>query len=308
MDRWTLRQFRIFESVARHRSYTRAAEELHLTQPAVYIQVRRLEETLGLPLFETVGRRIVPTRAGEETLAAATEILGRLRQLSGTVAELKGTVGGPLRVAVVTSAKYFIPEVLAEFLRRHPQVQPQLTVANRAAILERLAERRDDFCIMGQVPEGMDLQAHAVRDNLLVAVAPAGHPLAGHRSVPLETLAGEPFLMREPGSGTRNTVERTMAEHGLGVTASMELGSTEAIKRAVIAGLGVSVLSLSSLDFELESGRLVVLRVEGFPLRRTWFAVHAKSKRLGPTADAFLSQLMRDRDDVRRRTATEGAP
>lgn len=307
MERWTLQQFRIFESVARHRSYTRAAEELHLTQPAVYIQVRRLEESVGLPLFETMGRRIVPTRTGEATQAAATEVLGRLRQLSATVAELKGTIGGPLRIGVVSSAKYFIPEVLAKFLRRHPEVQPQLTVANRAAILERLAERRDDFCIMGQVPEGMDLEAHAVRDNLLVPVAPVSHPLAGHRSVPLEALAAEPFLMREPGSGTRDAVERTMAEHGLKVTASMELGSTEAIKRTVIAGLGVSVLSLSSLDFELDSGRLVVLRVDGFPLRRTWFAVHAKSKRLGPTADAFLSQLMQDGEEMRRRIASDGA-
>ncbi|MDA8231846.1 MAG: LysR family transcriptional regulator [Magnetospirillum sp.] len=303
MDRWTLQQFRIFEAVARHRSYTRAAEELNLTQPAVYIQVRRLEEAVGLPLFETVGRRIVPTHAGEETMAAATEVLARLRLLSGTMARLKGTVGGPLQVAVVTSAKYFMPEILVKFLRLHPNVQPQLTVANRAHILERLTARRDDFCIMGQVPEGLDLVAHAVMENLLVPIAPAGHPLAGHRILPLEALAAEPFLMREPGSGTRQAVERTMSEQGLAITTTMELGSTEAIKRAVIAGLGVSVLSLSSLDFELASGRIALLKVEGFPLRRTWFAVQPNGRQLGPTADAFLSLLIQEGESIRKKNS-----
>ena len=287
MDRWTLQQFRIFEAVARHRSYTRAAEELNLTQPAVYIQVRRL----------------VPTRAGEETMAAATEVLSRLRHLSATMAELKGTVGGPLRVAMVTSAKYFMPDILAKFLRLHPNVQPQLTVANRAHVLERLTARRDDFCVMGQVPDGLDLAAHAVMENLLVPIAPAGHPLAGNRMLPLEALAGEPFLMREAGSGTRDAVERTMAEQGLALATTMELGSTEAIKRAVIAGLGVSVLSLSSLDFELAAGRLALLKVEGFPLRRTWFAVHPRGKQLGPTAGAFLSLLMQEGEGMRKRNS-----
>ncbi len=299
MDRWTLQQLRIFEAVARHRSYTRAAEELNLTQPAVHIQVRRLEETIGLKLFETVGRRIKPTRAGEAALAAAADVLARLRSLSATVADLKGKVAGPLRIAVVTSAKYFVPEMLGEFLRRHPDIQPQLTVTNRAQILDRLSERRDDFVIMGQVPDGMDLVGHAFMENLLVPVAAADHPLAGHRQIPLEALASERFLMREAGSGTRGAIERLMAEHGLNISASMELGATEAIKRAVIAGLGVSVLSLSSLEFELESGRIAVLRVDGFPLRRMWFAVHHRSRQLGPTAAAFLSLLMQQGEVAR---------
>ncbi|WP_029007891.1 LysR family transcriptional regulator [Azospirillum halopraeferens] len=303
MERWTLQQFRIFEAVARHRSYTRAAEELHLTQPAVHIQVRRLEETVGLPLFETVGRRIVPTRAGEATLEAAAEVLGRLKALGGTIADLKGRVGGPLRVAVVNSGEYFLPAVLGEFLRRHPEVQPQLIVTNRARIVERLAERRDDFVVMGRTPEGMDLAAHPFMDNLLVPVAGPDHPLAAHRALPLETLAGERFLMREPGSGTRDAVERLMAEQGLSVRTTMELGSTEAIKRAVMAGLGVSVLSLSSLEPDLEAGRLTLLRVAGFPLRRTWFAVHHRGKRLGPTADAFLALLMQEGESARQRNS-----
>ncbi len=298
MDRWTLQQFRIFESVARHRSYTRAAEELHLTQPAVHIQVRRLEKTVGLPLFEMVKRRIMLTRAGEATLEVASEVLNSLKRLKGAIADLKGKVSGPLKVGVVSSAKYFMPLALAGFLRAHPDVQPQLTVANRARIIERLRQQNDDFCLMGQVPEGLglDLSVHAIMENLLVPIAPPGHPLAGHASVPLAAFAGEPFLMREPGSGTRDAIERTFAELGLAVNATMELGSTEAIKRGVMAGLGVSVLSLSSLDFELESGRIALLRVQGFPLRRTWFAVHPRGRQLGPTADAFLSQLMTGRE------------
>lgn len=301
MERWTLQQFRIFEAVARHRSYTRAAEELHLTQPAVHIQVRRLEESMGLRLFETVGRRILLTHAGELTLAAASDVLSRLRGLTGTVADLKGKVAGPLKVAVVTSAEYFIPASLGEFVRRYPEVQPQLTVTNRARIIERLADRCDDFVVMGQMPESLDLVGYAFMENLLVPVAHPDHPLAGHRQVSLEALAAERFLMREPGSGTRNTIERFMTEHALAVSTAMELGSTEAIKRAVMAGLGVSVLSLSSLDLELRSGHIAILKAQGFPLRRTWFAVHHRARRLGPTADAFLSLLMQDGELARQR-------
>lgn len=292
MDRWTLQQLRIFEAVARHRSYTRAAEELHLSQPAVHIQVRRLKEAVELPLFETVGRRIQLTRAGEAMLEAAGSVLERLKVLKGTLADLKGKVGGPLKVGVVSSAKFFMPELLARFLRAHPDVQPQLTVTNRARIIERLRAQEDDFCIMGQVPGGLGLAAHPVMENLLVPIARSDHPLVGHSIVPLASFAGEPFLTRERGSGTRDAIERCFADQGLKVNASMELGSTEAIKRAVIAGLGVSVLSLSSLDFEIETGRIALLRVEGLPLRRTWFAVHPQEKRLGPTANAFLAELM----------------
>lgn len=303
MERWSLQQFRLFEAVARHRSYTRAAEELHLTQPAVHIQIRRLEEAVGLKLFETVGRRLVLTRAGELTLAAANDVLTRLKGLTATVADLKGKVAGPLKVAVVTSAKYFVPTMLGEFLRRYPEVQPQLTVTNRARILERLAERRDDFVVMGQVPEDMDLRCHAFMENLLVPIAHPDHPLVSSRQVAIEALAAERFLMREPGSGTRSAIERLMAEHRLTVSTVMELGSTEAIKRAVMAGLGVSVLSLSSLDLELESGRVALLKVDGFPLRRLWFAAHHGATRLGPTADAFLSLLIHEGARQRRHYA-----
>jgi DNA-binding transcriptional LysR family regulator len=298
MDRWTLQQLRLFEAVARHRSFTRAAEEVHLTQPAVHIQVRRLEAAVGQPLLESIGRRLTPTRAGEAMLEAAQEVLGRLKRLTGTLADLGGKIGGRLDVGVVSSAGYFMPELLAAFLRLHRDVQPRLTVANRARIIERLREQADDFCVMGQVPDGvgLDLAAYPVMENLLVPIAPPGHPLSGTATVPLAAFAGEPFLVREAGSGTRDAIERAFAEHGLTVNPAMELGSTESIKRAVMAGLGVSVLSLSSLELEIEAGLLAPLRVEGLPLRRTWFAVHQRDKHLGPTANAFLSQLMTDRE------------
>jgi LysR family transcriptional regulator, low CO2-responsive transcriptional regulator len=300
MFRWSLQQLRIFEAVARHRSYTRAAEELNLTQPAVHIQVRRLEAAAGLRLLESRGRRMTLTRAGEAMLDASEEVLGRLKRLSGTFADLAGKIGGPLKVGAVSSAGYFMPKMLAAFLRSHPDVQPQMTVANRARIVERLHAHADDFCVMGQVPEdlGLELAAYPVLENLLVPIAPPGHPLAGAGVVPLAAFAGEPFLMREAGSGTRKAVERTFAQHGLAVNTAMEFGSTEAIKSAVIAGLGVSVLSLSSLEFEIEAGRISHLRVENFPLRRTWFAVHLRDKHLGPTAEAFLSQLKTGHDGI----------
>jgi DNA-binding transcriptional LysR family regulator len=291
MERWTLQQLRIFEAVARHRNYTRAAEELHLTQPAVHIQVRRLSEAVDLPLFEMVGRRMVLTRAGEATLEMAAEVFSRMKRLNATLADLSGKVGGELKVGVVSSATYFMPEMLATFLRAHPDVQPQLTEANRAGIIDRLEKNLDDFCIMGQVPDGLDVSAYPIMENLLTPVAAPNHPLAGHPKVSMASFAGERFLMREPGSGTRELIERTFAEHALAINATMNLGSTESIKRAVIAGLGVSVLSLSSLEFEVEVGRIAVLRVEGFPLRRTWFAVHPREKHLGPTANAFLTEL-----------------
>ncbi|HWP01540.1 MAG TPA: LysR substrate-binding domain-containing protein [Methylococcus sp.] len=289
----TLRQLDLFEAVARHSSFTRAAEEHYLTQSAVSIQIKRLEEQVGLPLFEHVGKRIYLTAAGKELHQAASEVLGRLRELEAALASLRGQVKGPLQIAVVTTAKYFMPRLLGEFLRLYPEVEPRLTVTNRANILERLKRNCDDLVVMGQAPEESNAEPHAFLDNKLVVVAHPGHPLARERRIPLVRLAQERFLVREPGSGTRMAMDRLFAEHRIGITPYMELGSSEAIKQGVMAGLGISILSLQNFPLERANGLLTVLDVEGFPLERRWYAVYLKGKRLSRVASTFLDFLLR---------------
>ena len=291
---WTLQQMRLFEAVARHRSYTRAAEELHLTQPAVHIQVKRLEENMGLPLIESLGKKLMLTRAGEEVYAATIAVMTRLEALNVTLTDMKGKVAGPLRIGAVTSAEYFMPYFLGQFLREYPEVEPLLEVANREQVIKRLATNDDDFVVMGQVPESLGLSVNPFMDNILIPIAHPEHPLAGRRAVPLQALAAERFLMREPGSGTRSATERRFAEHGLRAQIYMELGSTEAIKQAVMAGLGVSVQSTSSVTLELETGRIAALDVVGFPLQRMWHAVHLHGRHLSLTAARFLEFLVRE--------------
>lgn len=291
---WTLQQFRLFEAVARNRSYTRAAEELHLTQPAVHIQVKRLEESMGLPLIELVGKKLLLTRAGDEVYAAALDVTTRLQALADSLTDMKGKVAGPLKVGVVTSAKFFMPHFLGRFVHEYPEVQPQLTVTNRARVLERLANNLDDFVVFGQIPEKLDLVALPFLENPLVLAAHPDHPLAAERNIPIERLASERFLLRESGSGTRSSTERLFAEHGLQLKPYMELGSGEAIKQAIMANLGISIVPLGSLELELEARRVVVLDVEGFPMRRMWHAAHLGGKRLGLTAATFLEFLLRE--------------
>lgn len=291
---WTLQQLRIFEAVARHRSYTRAAEELHLTQPAVHIQFKRLEENMGLPLIEQVGKKLLLTHAGNEVYDAALAVMTRLKALSDTLDDMKGHVTGPLKIAVVTSAKFFMPHFLGRFLRKYPQVQPQLTVTNRARVIERLQGNQDDFVVMGQIPEHLDLTVHPFMENPLVMAAHPEHPLAGKKNIPFGRLANERILLRESGSGTRSATERLFAEHGLQLNLYMELGSGEAIKQAIMANLGLSIVPLGSLELELDAGRIVLLDIEGFPLQKMWHAVHLGNKQLGLTARVFLDFLVKE--------------
>lgn len=289
--RWSLQQLRLFEAVARLGSYTRAAEEQHLSQPAVHIQVKRLETAIGQPLIQAVGRKLLLTRAGDAVHAAAVDVINRLAGLAEALHEIDARVAGPLKVAAVTSAQVFLPQLLGRFVRTYPDVQPQLTVTNRERVIQRLLANDDDFVVMGQVPTPSDLTVIPFMDNRLVAVAAASHPLARHKRIRLERFAAERHLAREPGSGTRTAAEKLFATHGLTVQPYMTLGSNEAIKQAVVAGLGVSVLSQGSLELELATQRLAMLDVQGFPLHRTWNAVHLGGKRLGLTAQTFLDFL-----------------
>jgi len=294
----SLRQMQIFEAVVRLGGYTRAAEELHLSQPTVSMQIKKLSETLGSPLLEKVGNRLHTTAIGDEVYASAQNILSNMVSLGESAETLEGVVKGPLRIAVITTAKYFMPHLLGAFVTQHPEVKPILKVTNRSRVLERLKSNEDDLLIMGQVPVELDVEAYPFIDNELVVVANPQHPLTQCKSISLQQLAKERFLVRESGSGTRLAVERLFAEQGLEVQPYMELGSSEAIKQAVMAGLGISVLSRHNLRLELTHNHIAVLDVKGFPLFYRWYAVHLKGKKLPLAARTFLDFLLQQGKDM----------
>ncbi|BBL76935.1 LysR family transcriptional regulator [Methylomagnum ishizawai] len=283
----TLRQLKVFERVARRLSFTRAAEELYLTQPAVSMQIKQFEENIGLPLFERLGKKIYLTRAGEELYQLSRTISEQLDAAELLIEELKGTDGGRLVVAVASTVHYFGIRLLAEFCRRYPKVKVSFKVTNRKGLLQQLEDNEADVVLMGQPPEDQDLQYEAFLENPLVLIAPAGHPLAGKRGIPLSELQDENFIMREQGSGTRSAAERYFGERGVHLTASMEMNTNGAIKQGVEEGLGLAIVSIHTLERELESGRVVVLDVEHFPIRRQWFIVHRSGKRLSAVAREF---------------------
>jgi DNA-binding transcriptional LysR family regulator len=287
MRRLTLRQFRVFEAVARHLSFSRAAEELHLSQPAVSMQVRGIETILGIPLTEQLGKKIFLTEAGREVLHASQAITARLDDLQANLAQLRSIDSGQLSLAATSTVNVVATDMLARFRGRHPGVSVHLDVSNRAAVLDQLVGNRIDLAIMGQVPDGLGLEAIRFMDNPLVAIAPPDHPLVGKKNISVESLAAESFLVREAGSGTRGAMERFFAARALEIHSSMEMSSNEAIKQAVQAGLGLGILSLQTLEMELALERLAVLDVEGFPILRHWYIVHRANKRLSPVALAF---------------------
>ncbi len=294
----TLRQMQIFEAVVRLGGYTRAAEDLHLTQPTVSMQIKKLNEAIGYPLLEQVGRHVHPTVAGVEVYSAARDILDRMVMLGESTTELGMVVKGPLRIAVITTAKYFMPHLLGAFISLYPEVEPILKVTNRSRVLERLKSNKDDLLIMGQVPEDLDVIAQPFVDNELVVVTNVNHPLTKCSSITLEQLHKERFLMRETGSGTRLAINRLFAEQNLIIRPYMELGSSEAIKQAVMAGLGISVLSRHNLRLELEHNHIAVLDVVGFPLFYRWYAVYLKGKKLSLVSRTFLEFLLEQGKDM----------
>jgi LysR family transcriptional regulator, low CO2-responsive transcriptional regulator len=287
----TLRQLEVFAAIARLGSFTRAAEELFLTQPTVSMQIRKLTDAVGVPLFEQVGKKIFLTDAGRELNRACREIFALLGRFEMYVADLKGLATGSLRLSVVTTAKYFIPRLLGSFCQIHPGIDVSLKVSNRERILERLADNEDDLYILGQPPEDLEAEAESFLQNPLVVLAPVGHHLAGKKRISLESLAKEPFLLRESGSGTRIATERLFAAHGLKLNVRMELGSNEAIKQAIVGGLGVSVLSRHTLVMDAPAGQIAILDVEGFPIERYWYVVYPSGKKLSVVAQAFLEHL-----------------
>lgn len=288
----TLRQLQVFDAVARHLSFSRASGELHLSQPAVSMQVKQLEEALGLPLFEQIGKKIFLTDAGREVQRVSQAIEQQLLDLENTLADLRGVRGGALTVGVVSTAHYFATRLMAQFRQLRPDVRLTLNVVNRETLLNQLAANETDLAIMGQPPVGRDLEAQAFMLNPLVVIAPPQHSLAGERNIPFRRLAEEPMLAREVGSGTRNAMEGLFHEHGLTLQPAMEMNKNEAIKQAVEVGLGLGVVSLHTVERELAAGRIIALDVEGFPILRHWFLVHRHGKRLSPVAQAFREYVL----------------
>lgn len=287
----SFRQLRVFQAVAQHLSHTRASEELNLTQPAVSMQIRLLEEEVGLPLFEKLGKQICLTEAGRELYQYSRTIFAELEEAEAVLQSLRGLNRGTLNIAVASTVNYFAPRLLAVFHRRFPGIRLTLEVTNRQSLIRLLQSNELDLALMGQPPEQLDLDAEAFMDNPLVVIAPPDHPLVRERQIPLERLAQETFVIREPGSGTRAAMERYFAERGVKLQTGMQMTRNEAIKQAVRAGLGLSLVSGLTIELELETGRLAVLDVVGFPLRRRWYLVHRQGKRLSPAAAAFREFL-----------------
>lgn len=293
----TLHQLKIFTILARHLNMTRAAEELYMTPAALSIQIKQLSQAMGAPLYEQIGKRLFLTDAGRLVDVASRDVHERLEVLAMDLAQAQGIESGSLRVSIITTAKYFVPRILGAFSKLHPGIDIALEVINRDHILERLRQNLDDLYIMGQAPDNLSVMALPFMENPLVIVAPADHPLAAKRNIDPKELAGEPFIAREPGSGTRLAGEHFFQERGVHLTTRMTLGSNEAVKQAVAGGLGLAVLSRHTLVLDAASGAFAVLDVQGFPLLRHWYAVYPMGKQISPVTRAFLTYI-----------ATEGTP
>ncbi len=291
----TLHQLRIFHAVAQHNSFARAAEALHLSPPTLSLQVKQLSETVGQPLFEQLGKKIFLTAAGHVLAEACADVDVRLERLGEDLAALQGVERGSLKLAILTTVKYSVPKLLGGFCAAHPGIEVTMFVGNREALLQRLAANQDDLVIMGQPPEQMDLVSEPFADNPLVLVAPPDHPLVGKKRIAPQRLKDEPFILREPGSGTRLTSEKFFASHGIALKNRLEVGSNEAIKQTVAGGLGLAVLSAHTVTAELALGELVQLDVQGFPLIRRWHVVYPRGKRLSAAALAFKDWMFEHR-------------
>lgn len=290
----TLRQLQIFAAAARTLSFSRAARAVHLTQPAVSMQMRELERIAGLPLFERGRGRLRLTAPGEVLLVHAQRVLKELRDAEEALAALAGLSRGRLTIAVVSTAKYFAPKLLAQFTHRHPKIELRLLVNNRAEVVRLLSDDEVDLAITGTTPHELPLAAKPFARHPLVIVAAPEHPLARRRRLPAAELAGETFLVREPGSGTRAALERFLRSARVHPGRTMEMHSNETIKQAVMAGMGVAFLSGHAVGLELAAGYLVVLPVEGLPVYREWNVVHREGKVLSPAAAAFHAFVLQE--------------
>lgn len=300
--RVTVRQLQTFEAVARLGSVTRAAEEMHVSQPTVSKQMKQLQEEIGLPLLDQIGKKLFLTEAGQELYQTCSEWISTWGRLEQKMADLKGMKQGRLRIAAVTTTKYFMPRILGPFCQTYPGIDVSLEVLNRTRVLERLQQNEDDLYIMGVPPDDASVVAQAFLENQLVIIAPASHALAQQSKISLQTLAQEPFVLREQGSGTRLLIERLFRESGLNLNVRMELGSNEAIKQAVAGGLGISLISRSTLHGGPISSEIALLDVVDFPIKRHWYVLHHRDKKASVVTKTFIEYLFTHIDLLRPHT------
>ena len=294
---FTLKQLQVFEAVAELRSFSLAAKRLYLTQPAVSIQIKRLEEMIGMPLFDRLGKQVMLTAAGDELLLHSRRVHQQLDEARRMLADLRGLRRGKITLTMAATANYFAPQLIAGFHRKFSDARITLDVANRAGLIAALEENRSDMVIMGRPPEELDVDKVSFCENPLVAIAAPGHPLADQHNISLSRLSQEPFIMREEESGTRIATQRFLDGHGLVANVVMEMNRTEAIKQAVMAELGIGIVSLHTLDMELQLQRLVVLDAVDFPIMRHWYLVHRSGKRLAGLPQAFKQFLLQQADE-----------
>jgi LysR family transcriptional regulator, low CO2-responsive transcriptional regulator len=283
-----LPQLRVFEASARLGSFTRAAQELHISQPAASVQIKKLAETIGAPLFEQVGKRIYLTETGERLSESCEQIFSAFTALDESLAGMRALESGRLRLAVSTTGMAFAPRLLGAFVALHPKVETSVQTCNRQSLLARLSANEDDLYLFADRPDVDDVVVQELLPNPLVVLARDDHALVGARNIAFERLASEPFLVREEGSGTRRITMRLFRERGLAPAVRMELATNEAIKEAILAGLGVTIISRYTFGLDPESSRFRSLDVEGFPLENHWYFAYPAGKQLSSVARAFL--------------------
>lgn len=284
----TLPQLSVFDAVARLGSFTKAGEELFMAQPTVSVQMKKLSETIGLPLVEQVGKRVQLTEAGRVLHEGCLELFRALSRVEQNLSDLRGLEAGRLQLAVSTTAEYFMPRILAEFIKHHPKIEVSLHILNRSALLDRMSRNLDDLYVFSGVPEVDDAVKRPILPNPIVALAHAKHPLAQEKNIPFTRFAEEPFLMRETGSGSRVTAGELFTKFGIEPRIRMELSNNEAIKQAIIAGLGVSIMSRYALGLDVPHEQLAVLDVQGLPIDRGWVFAHPAGKQLSLVAQSFM--------------------
>ncbi len=287
MKNITLRQIRIFASAARHSSFARAAEELHLTAPAVSMQIREMEEELGVALFARIGRRVELTSAGEYFLVFARRVLSTLSEAESVMQRLKGAKTGSLKIGLISTAKYFLPRMLGAFRKDHEGIQIRIEVRNRDQLIELLRGGEIDLAIMGRPPRHLDTRAEVFASHPLAFIAPPSHRLVQQREIHTSVLDTEELIIREDGSGTRYVMEKFFEQHKIDPPVTMEMSSNETIKQAVAAGLGISFVSLHTVGLETAHGQLAILDIEATPVMRSWHVVALTQRNLSPAAEAF---------------------
>lgn len=293
----TFRQLEIFTKFAETGSVSQTAQELHLAQPSVSIQLKKLSDNLNLPLIETIGKKLYLTDAGRALYESSLEIFDSVRRLESRFASLSGLQAGLLKLSVVTTAKYFFPHLLGPFIQQYPAIEVNFNIQKRGNIISRLRENKDDFYVFSFPPEDIDIETIEFVNNPLVVVAPRNHPLADKKDIDFSELQNEPFIMREPGSGTRHAIEKFLLQTGHKITEKMTIESNEAIKHSVMSGLGISILSVHTLGLE-NNNQIAILDVKDFPMIHHWYIVYLRDKKLSDIAQIFLSFLRSEGADI----------